>query len=1269
MKQRDNYIFKHEQLKNYCYQNASLAIIQRGQSYYTNNHIIAETDIANDPPEKEFMVMGSDAVYIVKVRNYNNDKIAATCNCPYNWGEVCKHQVAVLMHIDDTLKLPEKEQIEPQIKAPTIIGLEELATGYLSKYMMENLISHHDFHDYNFRIQKLFKEKVRCLVHNGFYWDAESNTVTISNHPKGLELKCTCNNYSKPLCYHQVYALSVLLEQEYFPMAIVPSEQKKLADKFLFDLGLSGKASSKGLIAFKLTPLGEIDIELNSEYESILSVNPVIRKTYTDAYLSMGNSTNELPVDIPEQPIEEHQRKARYAIAFAFLSNDNPAYFEIAPIAGKLNKAETAIISNFSYYDEECSLPIIEMEEDENRLRLCNKISIDQINKRLMQKGIPAQNFTTFAEIRESCHLQFQYLPTIVDHIHAYPYIYRFHVTGQYNLRPNFKRGDLMPVSISKQRANLFYRLSEDDLFAVLKPMLEIEGEEFSLDSDQISYCSFLFVQKDKVLYLINGEEHAMRLLMRHHGNGSVKIVKEQIKTLIEEFVIPLSSQFDIKFDQISNYNMEEVKLKPVKRKLYITGEGNFVLFKPVVEYTKGVELEVLKRGFSVSLNGHIIQKTTRDLKYEEEFENMFRELHPTFSKQFPYEFYNLKATQMVEKFWFFDAFEKLQENHVEVFGLNDLKNFKFNPNKAIITTNLRSGKDWFEAEVDIAFGDNKIALNEVKKAILKREKYIKLSDGSIGILPQEWLDKFNRYLRYGEIKNNKIQLSKTKFSIIDELFENISDAKLIKELVDKRKKLKAFETIKSVKLPDGIKAQLRDYQKEGLNWLNFLHEFKWGGILADDMGLGKTLQAITILKQVAEYSQLPSLVVVPTTLIFNWQNELKKFCPSLKVLFHYGPDREKSNAHFSDFDVVVTTYGLVMNDIEFLKELSYNYIILDESQAIKNPSSKRYKAVNLLKAENRIAMTGTPIENGTFDLYAQMNFVNPGMFGNMKHFRDDFATPIDRDGDKIRAAELQKLISPFVLRRTKEQVATELPPKTEDVIYCAMDDEQRKVYDAYRNEIRNQLLNRIETDGIEKSKIHVLEGLMKLRQICDSPALLANEEDYGNDSVKIRELINHITKKTANHKIIVFSQFVKMLALIKSEIESLNIDYEYLDGQCSQKQRKESVKRFQEEENCRIFLISLKAGGTGINLTAADYVYIVDPWWNPAVENQAIDRCYRIGQNKKVFAYRMICKDTIEDKIVEYQQEKRDVAEDIIQTDESFMKQLSKDDVMGIFG
>jgi SNF2 family DNA or RNA helicase len=428
-------------------------------------------------------------------------------------------------------------------------------------------------------------------------------------------------------------------------------------------------------------------------------------------------------------------------------------------------------------------------------------------------------------------------------------------------------------------------------------------------------------------------------------------------------------------------------------------------------------------------------------------------------------------------------------------------------------------------------------------------------------------------------------------------------------------------------------------------------------------MGLGKTLQVLTFLQHVLERNSQTNLIVVPTTLLFNWENEIRKFAPQLKAHYHYGVQRVADVSAFDDYDIVFTTYGILLRDIEMLKEYAFNYIVLDESQAIKNPASRRFKAASLLKANSRLALSGTPIENSTFDLYAQMSFVNRGFLGGVSAFKDNFSNAIDKEGDELIGGELQRLINPFVLRRTKEKVASELPPKTEDVIFCEMDTAQRKVYDTYRNQFRDQLIGKVEEEGIGKSKMMVLEALTRLRQICDSPQLIGGSVDE-TESVKIKEIVQHITDKTANHKILIFSQFVKMLGLIKEELTRRGIEFEYLDGKSTTKQRQQSVENFQTDDELRVFLISLKAGGTGLNLTAADYVYIVDPWWNPAVENQAIDRCYRIGQDKNVFAYRMICRDTVEEKILKLQERKKKVAGDIVQTDENIMKNLSIDDI-----
>jgi non-specific serine/threonine protein kinase len=348
--------------------------------------------------------------------------------------------------------------------------------------------------------------------------------------------------------------------------------------------------------------------------------------------------------------------------------------------------------------------------------------------------------------------------------------------------------------------------------------------------------------------------------------------------------------------------------------------------------------------------------------------------------------------------------------------------------------------------------------------------------------------------------------------------------------------------------------------------------------------------------------------------------------------------------------------------------EIPFDYVVLDESQAIKNPLSKVTKAAGLLRAKNRLCMSGTPLQNNTFDIFAQMNFLNPGMLGSIEFFRQEFSIPIDKFGEQDRKDHLRKILYPFILRRTKEQVAKDLPEKVETILYCEMEDEQRGIYEAYRNDFRDKILGSIEVQGINRSQLTILQGLMKLRQICDSPAILNEQEKFPNHSIKLEELGREITENISNHKALVFSQFLGMLALIREKLKELGVDHEYFDGSTSAIERERAIQRFQNDENCRVFLISLKAGGVGLNLTAADYVYIVDPWWNPAVEQQAIDRTHRIGQTKNILAYRMICKDTIEDKILQLQEKKRILAKDLITDDEGFVKSLSRADVEYLF-
>ncbi len=461
------------------------------------------------------------------------------------------------------------------------------------------------------------------------------------------------------------------------------------------------------------------------------------------------------------------------------------------------------------------------------------------------------------------------------------------------------------------------------------------------------------------------------------------------------------------------------------------------------------------------------------------------------------------------------------------------------------------------------------------------------------------------------------------------------------------------------------LNATLRPYQWEGLSWLNFLDDFNFGGVLADDMGLGKTLQVIAFALHLRKkYKQKTHLLVLPTSLVHSWEGELQKFAPTLQYRIHHGPDRQKNTDGFENYDLVFTTYSNLVTDIEFLRQFQFDYIFADESQNIKNTTSQRYKAARLLQARNRIAITGTPIENNTFDLYAQLSFACPGLLGSKTFFRHTYAVPIDKFKKRDSAKALQDTVAPFILRRTKKEVASELPDKTEIILHCEMGPEQRRVYDAYEKEFR-EYISAHDDDELEKSPMHVLRGITRLRQICNSPQLVGEEKLNGEVPAKIRVLMEQLRNISKNHKVLVFSQFVSMLDLINSELKKAAIGHVTLTG--NTKNRGEVVKRFQEDEDTRVFLISLKAGGTGLNLTAADYVFLVDPWWNPAVENQAIDRVYRIGQEKHVIAARLICPDTVEEKIQLLQEDKSHLAKKLISANSSVFRSLGKEGLMGL--
>jgi SNF2 family DNA or RNA helicase len=599
----------------------------------------------------------------------------------------------------------------------------------------------------------------------------------------------------------------------------------------------------------------------------------------------------------------------------------------------------------------------------------------------------------------------------------------------------------------------------------------------------------------------------------------------------------------------------------------------------------------------------------------------------------------------------------------------------------------ITHSNDWFDIHAVVRFGEFNIPFTRFRKNILNGIREFKLPNGEIAILPKEWFTHYYDIFSFGKTEELNLRLQDHHFTLLSEI-ANETDIR-VKEKI----KVLNEQKIASQHLPDNLQAKLRNYQKEGYDWLYHLYLNGLGGCLADDMGLGKTIQALTILlklkrvethKPYFQYDhagqlslfadndfsdktpQPASLIVVPVSLIHNWEKEIEKFAPSLKAFAYKGVRRERNafDEIIFNYDIVLTTYGTVRNDADILSQYNFFFLILDESQYIKNAESKTYQTITELHAQYRLVLTGTPIENSLSDLWSQMNFLNRGLLGGLNFFKRQFINPIERAKDTQTSAKLQMLIRPFILRRTKEEVAGDLPPLTEESFVIEMSREQYELYETEKSSVRNLLMSNIEGVGIEKSTFIVIQALTRLRQIAIHPKLIDPESAI--ESGKFNEILSMMRILVAeNHKILLFSSFVKHLNLLIREIEKEQWDYSLLTGKTTN--RKKVIEEFQNDPDKKIFLISLKAGGVGLNLTAADYIFITDPWWNPAAEMQAVSRAHRIGQDKKVFVYRFISENTVEEKIQQLQVKKSALAEEFISSNDPF-KGWGKDEILNLF-
>ena len=576
----------------------------------------------------------------------------------------------------------------------------------------------------------------------------------------------------------------------------------------------------------------------------------------------------------------------------------------------------------------------------------------------------------------------------------------------------------------------------------------------------------------------------------------------------------------------------------------------------------------------------------------------------------------------------------------------------------------INSGVDWFDLEGGAQFGDSSLALPKLLRAIKQGEHTVRLDDGSLGIIPEEWLAKYRLLAGLGSVDGDRLRFTRPQVGLLDALLADAPEVSVDAIFERVRREMKDFSGVNPMDPPQEFQGTLRDYQRDGLGWLNFLQRFGFGGCLADDMGLGKTIQVLALLESRRELrardatsSPRPSLVVMPRSLVFHWKEEAARFAPKLRLLDHTGAARLKPGDHFDDYDVILTTYGTLRRDALPLKDQRFDYCILDEAQAIKNAGTLSAKAARLLCADHRLAMSGTPVENHLGELWSLFEFLNPGMLGSASVFGN-----AGRNPDEHTRAVLGKACRPFILRRTKGQVATELPEKTEQTIYCDLESDGKKLYNELRDYYRARLLKKDAGEGSGQFKFQVLEALLRLRQAACHPGLV-DKRRVDESSAKIDTLLAQLDQVLEeDHKVLVFSQFTSLLAIVRRRLDSDKIPYVYLDGRTRDRQAR--VEQFQNDPDVKLFLISLKAGGLGLNLHAAEYVYLLDPWWNPAVEAQAIDRAHRIGQTRQVFAYRLIARDTVEEKVLELQQSKRDLADAIITADNSLLRTLTREDL-----
>ncbi len=1185
----------------------------------------------------------------VTITRYSDEKLMKVkCKCPYTAGDVCRHESAALYYLNELIITNSLESSEKSFdQKNTVIKMRNVELKLLRLYASES-----NFEDAE-EIANLNKVKIHKaaeeLVEAEVPIKKKNFEIKIKRNDDGTyNSSCTCDEKAHPLCTHKLALFLQLLNNHganYFDSIRNWDIQK---NKLLSLYGYS------------------LEDKLDGKFEFYYKEGKPFLKVLDKTIKKVSEQNKEVPsyLKSDEGAVSIKDYKKSIGVVVNFNEKKFP-YFHIQLLEGQKKKGTNEFVAGINPLDTTKYIDLnVYSPEDKSIANLAKKIQRAEVDKYIKRNSpfgdlwdsIKSDEDWTIENKKLFYEFAIPKLKKLVAGISPETPLY-FLPKGKL-----LKINTLQALTISAQEANLSFNLKGKEAKAKLSVQWHIGDKSFSQDKNEFKDFTF-FLQKN-TLYIpaaANEVICADALVNELPGN------KKDWEKYMEETVLPYSKTMNIELDKAL---VQKTKVEQPKAGVVLSERANYFVIKPIFNY-RNVELEWNdEKQYPIQEKGKIVM-IQRDKEYEQKFVEQLNTLHEKIKPSSTGNSFLLESKYALGENWIYTFFQKIKEWKVNLFGYESLQQFKFKKLKPKTKINITSNIDWFDTEIELDFGGQKANIKEIQKSIQTKQNYVKLDDGTLGLLPEEWLKKYSLLFKMSDVKDNKLKVKKVNFHIIDELYDNISEEDIKLELEEKKKQLLRTDLPDedTIIIPEEVKADLRPYQKSGFQWLNYLQDANWGGLLADDMGLGKTLQSLVVLQNYKTINEtLKAIIVCPTSLLFNWQSEIEKFTPGLTYYVHHGSSRTAKQEVIDAHDIIITTYGTLRSDITFLNHSEFDYIILDESQAIKNPTSKTAKAAFILQGKHKIALSGTPMQNNTFDIYSQMHFLNPGMLGTKEFFKEQFAVPIDKFQERQTKEHLKKVIYPFLLRRTKEQVAKDLPEKTEITLTCEMGKEQKKIYNEYKNLYRSKILGELDTRGLNKSQFSILQGLMRLRQICDSPAIIKGAEGQEANSIKLDELTAQLQGTVGNHKVLIFSQFLGMLSLIRNKLTEEKIDHEYFDGSYTTTQRQKAIKRFQEDENCRVFAISLKAGGMGLNLTAADYVYIMDPWWNPAVEEQAIDRTHRIGQTKNIFAYRFICKDTVEEKIMKLKEKKNALVRDIISDDSGFVKNLTREDIEYLF-